>query len=158
MPSSDVTMLDVYFARQRIASIVRRTPLVHSPLLTERVGASVYLKLESLQETGSFKIRGAANRMLGLTAEEKTRGVITGSSGNHGRAVSYVASRLGIRAVICLSKRVPHNKVDAIRRLGAEVVLHGESYDESVGHAVSLAEERGLIMIDSFDDPFVIAG
>ncbi|MFQ5813322.1 MAG: threonine/serine dehydratase, partial [Anaerolineae bacterium] len=132
MPTSDVTMLDVYLARRRIASIARRTPLVHSPLLTERVGSSVYLKLESLQETGSFKIRGAANKMLNLTAEERARGVVTGSTGNHGRAVAYVARRLGVKAVICISARVPSNKVDAISRLGAEVVVHGKSYDESV--------------------------
>ncbi len=158
MSTSDVTMLDIYLARQRIASIAKRTSLIHSPLLTERVGGSVCLKLESLQETGSFKIRGAANRMLSLTAEERARGVVTGSSGNHGRAVSYVARRLGINAVVCISARVPHNKVDAISRLGAEIVVHGESYDESVSHALQLAEERGLTMIDSFDDPFVIAG
>jgi len=158
VPASDVTMLDVYLARQRIASIARRTPLVHSPLLTKHVGSSVHLKLESLQETGSFKIRGAANKMLNLTAEEKARGVVTGSTGNHGRAVAYVASRLGINAAICISARVPSNKADAIRRLGAEVVVYGKSYDESVSHALRLAEERGLTMIDSFDDPFVIAG
>ena len=176
MPTFDVTMLDVYLARQRIASIARRTPLVHSPLLTERVGSSVYLKLESLQETGSFKIRGAANKILNLTAEEKAcpepsvpgpedqgqsrraRGVVTGSSGNHGRAVAYVASRLGVNAVICISARVPNSKVDAIRRLGAEIVVYGKSYDESVSHALRLAEEQGLTMIDSFDDPLVIAG
>ncbi|MFQ6100266.1 MAG: pyridoxal-phosphate dependent enzyme [Anaerolineae bacterium] len=158
MPTSDVTMLDVYLARRRIASIVRRSPLVHSPLLTERVGGSVYLKLESLQETGSFKIRGAANKMLSLTAEEKARGVVTGSSGNHGRAVAYVASQLGVNAVICISVRVPSNKADAIRRFGADTVVYGKSYDESVSHALQLAEERGLTMIDSFDDPFVIAG
>ena len=158
MPTPDVTMIDIYLARQRIASIAKRTPLIPSPLPTERAGGSVYLKLESLQETGSFKIRGAANKMLNLTAEEKTRGVVTGSSGNHGRAVSYVARRLGIKAVICLSARVLSNKVDAISRLGAEIVVHGKSYDESVSHALQVAEERGLTMIDSFDDPFIIAG
>jgi len=158
MRTFDVTMLDVYLARQRIASIAKRTPLIPSPLPTERAGGSVYLKLESLQETGSFKIRGAANKMLNLTAEERRQGVVTGSSGNHGRAVSYVARRLGIKAVICLSARVSSNKVDAIRRLGAEIVVHGRSYDESVSHALQVAEERGLTMIDSFDDPFIIAG
>jgi len=159
-------MRDIYLARRRITSIAKRTPLVHSPLLTERVGSSVYLKLESLQETGSFKIRGAANKMLSLTAEEKAcpeqsrraRGVVTGSSGNHGQAVAYVASRLGVNAVICISARVPSNKADAIRRFGAEIAVYGKSYDESVSHALRLAEERGLTMIDSFDDPFVIAG
>jgi threonine dehydratase len=158
MPTFDVTMLDVYLARKRIASVARRTPLVHSPSLSARVGRSVYLKLESLQETGSFKIRGAANKMLDLTAEEKARGVVTGSSGNHGRAVAYVARRLGVNAVICVSARVSRDKADAIRHLGAEIVVYGKSYDESVGHALRLAEERGLTMIDSFDDPSVIAG
>jgi threonine dehydratase len=172
--SGDVTMLDIYQARQRIAAIARRTPLVHSPLLTERIGGSdfdepadptanpgvraVYLKLESLQVTGSFKVRGAANKMLNLTAAEKERGVVTGSSGNHGRAVAYVASRLGVHAVICVSAQVPGNKADAIRRLGAEIVQYGNSYDDSVSHALWLAQDRGLTMIDSFDDPFVIAG
>jgi len=154
----DVRMQDIYLAKQRIRSIVRRTPLVQSPLLTSRVGNSVYLKLESLQETGSFKIRGAANKMLSLTEEEKTRGVVTGSSGNHGLAVAFLARRLNINAVICISAQAPGNKVDAIRRLGAEVVVHGKSYDESVSHAVQLTEERGLTMIDSFDDPDVITG
>jgi len=158
MSTAGVTMIDAYLARQRITSIAKRTPLIHSPVLTESVGGYVCLKLESLQGTGSFKIRGAANRMLSLTAEEKTLGVITGSSGNHGRAVSYVANRLGIKAVICLSARVPSNKVNAIRRLGAEIVVYGTSYDESVSHASQVAEQRGLTMIDSFDDPFVIAG
>lgn len=158
MSTADVRMIDIYLARQRIASIAKRTPLIPSLPLTEYAGGSIYLKLESLQETGSFKIRGAANKMLNLTAEEKRQGVVTGSSGNHGRAVSYVARRLGIKAVICLSRRVPNNKVDAISRLGAEIVVHGRSYDESVSHALQLAEERGLTMIDSFDDPFIIAG
>jgi len=154
----DVRMQDIYLAKGRIRPVVRRTPLVHSALLTARVGSSVYLKLENLQETGSFKIRGAANKMLNLTAEEKKRGVVTGSSGNHGRAVAFVARRLDVNAVICISAQSPNNKVDAIRHLDAEVVVHGESYDESVSHAERLAEERGLTMIDSFDDPHVIAG
>ncbi len=158
MPTSDVTMRDVYSARQRIVSIARRTPLVRSPLLAERVGSSVYLKLECLQETGSFKIRGAANKMLSLTEDEKARGVIAVSTGNHGRAVSYVARQLGIKAVICFSAQVPSNKVDAIRRLGAEVVVYGNSYDEAEKHALRLQEERGLTLIDPFDDPLVIAG
>ena len=158
MPISDVTMQDVYKARRRIASIAQRTPLIHSPVLTDLVGASVYLKLESLQQTGSFKIRGAANKMLSLTDDEKARGVITVSSGNHGRAVSYIAKRLGINAVICMSCRVPSNKVDAIKRLGAEAVVYGNSYEEAEIHALQLQEERGLTLIDPFDEPLVIAG
>ena len=158
MPNLDVTLHDIYRARQRIAAVATRTPVIHSPLLTERVGASVYLKAESLQKTGSFKIRGATNKMLGLTVEEKARGVITVSSGNHGRAVAYVAHQLGIAAVICMSTRVPGNKLDAIKRLGAEVVVHGDSYEDAEIHALQLQEERGLTMIDPFDDPLVIAG
>ena len=158
MPNLDVTLHDIYKARQRIATVATRTPVIHSPLLTERVGASVYLKAESLQKTGSFKIRGATNKMLGLTVEEKARGVITVSSGNHGRAVAYVAHQLGIAAVICMSTRVPGNKLDAIKRLGAEVVVHGDSYEDAEIHALQLQEERGLTMIDPFDDPLVIAG
>jgi threonine dehydratase len=158
MPTSDVTMRDVYLARRRITSIAKRTPLVHSPLLTERVGSSVCLKLESLQETGSFKIRGAANKLLSLTADEKARGVITFSTGNHGRAVAYVTGQLGINAVICLSKRVPRYRLDAMRYLGAEAVVHGKSQDEAMEHAFRLQRERGLTMISAFDDPFVIAG
>ena len=123
MPN-DVTLHDVYKARQKIAAITIRTPLIRSPLLTELIGVSVYLKAENLQKTGSFKIRGSANKMLSLTDEEKARGVITVSSGNHGRAVSYVAQRLGINAVVCLSERVPHNKVEAIESLGAAFFAH----------------------------------
>jgi len=158
MSNPDLTMRDVYKARQKIAAIVTRTPLISSPWLTESVGASVYLKAECLQETGSFKIRGAANKMLSLTADERERGVITVSTGNHGRAVSYVAKQLGIEAVVCMSERVPSNKVEAIRRLGVEVVVHGENYDGAEEYAWRLQEERGLTKIDGFDDPLIIAG
>ena len=158
MPNPNVTLHDVYQARQRIAAIAIRTPLIHSPQLTELVGSPVYLKAENLQQTGSFKIRGAANKMLSLTDDEKARGVITVSSGNHGRAVSYIVKRLGINAVICMSDRVPSSKVEAIRRLGAEVVARGHSYEEAETHALQLQEERGLTLISSFDEPLIIAG
>lgn len=151
-------MRDIYLAKQRIAPIVLRTSLVSSPMLEDHVGTFVYLKLEGLQETGSFKIRGAANKMLNLTEEEKTRGVIAVSTGNHGRAVSYVAKTLGIQAVICLSEGVPRNKIDALKRLGAEIVMHGKTYDDATEHAFGLQKKRGLTMIHPFDDPFVIAG
>ena len=158
MPDLRVTLHDVYRARQRITTVVTRTPVIRSSLLTERVGASVYLKAESLQKTGSFKIRGATNKMLGLSTEEKARGVVTVSSGNHGRAVAYIAQQLGINAVICMSMRVPRNKLDAIKRLGAEVVVTGDSYEQAEIHALQLQEERRLTLIDPFDDPLVIAG
>jgi threonine dehydratase len=158
MSTGDVTMQDIYLARQKIVPLARRTPLISSPLLTERIGAPVYLKAENLQETGSFKIRGAANKMLSLTPEEKARGVITISTGNHGRAVSCVAQRLGIKALICIPEGVPSNKVEAIKAFGAELLVCGQSYDEAEEHAVRLGQEQGLTMIDPFDDPWVIAG
>jgi threonine dehydratase len=153
-------MRDVYEARQAIAGLAMamRTPLIGSPELTEQTGASVYLKLENVQRTGAFKIRGAANKLQSLTEGERERGVITVSSGNHGRAVAYVARQLGVQAVVCMSTRVPPTKVAGIRRLGAEVVLRGESYDEAERAALRLQEERGLTMIPPFDDPHIIAG
>jgi threonine dehydratase len=158
MPDSNITLRDVYQARQRIAGFAIRTPLIPSPILSERVGAGVHLKLENVQRTGAFKIRGAANKLQSLTPEEAERGVITVSSGNHGRAVAHVAHEMGIRAVVCMSTRVPSNKVESIQRLGAEVVVHGESYDEAERRALQLRQEDGLTMISPFDDPHIIAG
>jgi threonine dehydratase len=148
----------IYAARQRIQPLVRKTPIEESPWLTDWLHKKTFLKLENRQITGSFKIRGATNKLLNLSDDEKSRGVITVSSGNHGRAVSYVASQLGINAVICLSETVPPNKVQAIQQLGAETVVAGKTYDESAEHAALLQEQRGLIMVHPFDDPFVIAG
>jgi threonine dehydratase len=156
--TAEPALRDIREARQRIAALVRRTPLIRSAMLSERTGACVHLKLESLQETGSFKIRGAANRMLQLTGDERARGVVTTSTGNHGRAVAYVAGRLGMPAVICVSERVPEAKRNAIRALGADVVVHGASYDEAERRAFELERERGLVRIEPFDDPRVIAG
>jgi len=153
-----ITLRDIYMARKRLAPIIRRTPLISSTSLTEYVGVPVYLKLDNLQETGTFKIRGVANIMLTLTTEEKARGVMTFSSGNHGRAVAYMAKELGINAVICLSERVPSYRVDAIKYLGAEVVVYGKSQDEAKYHASELAEKQGLTWINEIDDPRVIAG
>ncbi len=158
MPNSEITLRNIFRAQQLIRPIARKTPLIKSPVLTERAGASVYLKLETLQETGAFKIRGAANKLLNLGESERERGVVAVSTGNHGRAVAYVANQLGIRAAICLSERVPENKVEALRRLQAEVIIHGQSQDEALERALGLMEEQGLIMVDPFDDPLVIAG
>lgn len=155
---TEPTLRDIYLARRRISPLVRRTPLLHSDWLSETVGSAVYCKPECWQETGSFKIRGAANRLLSLPEEQRARGVIAVSSGNHGRAVAHVARRLGVRAVICISERVPANKVQAMRRLGAEVVVHGRGYDEAEAHSYRLQAEQGLARIDPFDDAWVIAG
>jgi len=158
MAGIDLTMRDIYSARARIAPIVRKTPLVTSPELSELTGSEVALKLENLQETGSFKPRGAANKVLSLEPEARQRGVITVSSGNHGRALAYVAQRLGLRAVVCLSEKVPANKRDATRKLGAEVVVKGSTYEEANEEAYRRVEKEGLEMIHPYDDPVVIAG
>lgn len=158
MPEVEITLRDVFVAQQTIAPLARKTPLIQSAALTDHVGEAVYLKLETLQETGAFKLRGAANKILNLAAGEKDRGVVTVSTGNHGRAVAYVAGRLGIQATVCLSERVPQNKVEALERLGAEVVVHGQSQDEATERAAQLQRERGLTMIHPFDDPDIIAG
>ena len=158
MPHRELALRDVYLARQRIMSIAQRTPVIEAPRLSERGKTKVVLKLENLQTTGSFKIRGATNKLLSLSEEERSRGVVTSSSGNHGRAVSYVAGRLGIQATICIPDTVPDNKRKAIRQLGAELLVAGATYDEASDTAARLHEERGLTMIHPFDDPLVIAG
>jgi threonine dehydratase len=151
-------LIDVYLAKRKIKKSIYRTPLVKSPRLREIVTAECYLKLENLQNTGSFKIRGATNKILSLSDDERKRGVIAVSSGNHGRAVASVAQKYNIPAVICISETVPRNKVQAIRELGAEIVIAGKSYDEASEGAEKLQVERGLTMIHPFDDPYVIAG
>ena len=153
------TLHDAYMAHVRIKPIIRRTPLIASPDLAEQTGAEqIHLKLESLQETGSFKIRGAANKILGLSDEEKRKGVITFSTGNHGKAVSYVAGKTGVKAVVCLSEHVPAYRAEMIQALGAEVSLKGRSQDEAEANYHQLMASRGLVPVVPFDDPMIIAG
>ena len=149
---------DVLHAASRIAGEVIRTPLVLSGALSERLGADVHLKLECRQRTGSFKLRGAANTLLSLTEQERERGVVAVSSGNHGRAVAHMASRIGIEAVICLSERVPAVKQDAIADLGATLVVAGPDQDDADREARGLVDEMGFVFVHPFDDPRVIAG
>ncbi len=158
MTAASITLQDIYLARQRIAGLARRTPLVQSHTLSRQTGTNVYLKLENLQETGAFKIRGAANRLLSLTTDEQKRGVVTVSTGNHGRGVAFVAQKLGIRAVICVPALVLPHKVEAMRQLGAEVVIQGKTQDEAEENALRLQREQGLTMVSPFDDPYIIAG
>jgi threonine dehydratase len=149
---------DICRAQQAIAPLARRTPLLPSAALGRALGREVRLKLETLQDTGAFKIRGAANKLLGLSEAERARGVVAISSGNHGRGVAYAANRLGIRAVVCMGSLVPQNKIEAIRALGAEVRIVGDSQDEAEVEAKRLVEEEGLIEAHPFDDPAIIAG
>ena len=158
MQPGDISLRDIYRARRTIVPYVRRTPLARSASLSAKTGAEVCLKLESLQDTGAFKLRGATNRLMHLSEAERARGVIAVSTGNHGRGVSAAARRLGIRAVICMSDLVPDNKVHAIKDLGADVRIVGHSQDDAEVEARRLVEEEGLVWVSPFDDPFVIAG
>jgi threonine dehydratase len=153
-----VTLIDIPAAREAIAGIAVETPVLASEALGQQVGAEVVLKLESLQVTGSFKVRGAANRMLALSAEERARGVVACSSGNHGRAVAYVAQLLGIPGTVCVPEWVDRSKLAAIRRHGAETVLYGRTYDEAEARSLEIKRERSLTYVHPFDDPLVIAG
>lgn len=149
---------DIYLARQRIESLVRRTPMEHSPSLSRLMGVTVYLKLEALQITGSFKLRGASNAVAQLSPEQKAQGVVTASTGNHGRALAYAASQQGVKAIVCLSHLVPANKVQAIRDLGAEVCIVGQSQDDAQREAERIARELGATFLPPFDHPAIIAG
>lgn len=153
-----VTLQDIYLARKTVAPLVLRTPLIQSYALTDRASKPVFLKLEILQKTGSFKLRGATNKVFNLTSDEKSRGVVTASTGNHGRAVSYAARELEIPVAVCISADVPANKIQAIKALGAEVVIRGKSQDEAFIQAKELQTQRGMTMIPPFDDAQIIAG
>ena len=158
MTTTAVTLRDIEAARERIAGRIERTALVASPALTERAGVPVSLKLEHRQTTGSFKLRGASNAIASLSAAEKARGVVAASTGNHGRALAHAAKLEGIRAVICMSRLVPENKVSEIRRLGAEVRIVGKSQDDAQEEVDRLVAADGLVMVPPFDHPAVVAG
>jgi threonine dehydratase len=145
-------------ARGRIAGRVVRTPIRRSHALSARAGVPVWLKLEHHQRTGSFKLRGATNAVLSLSPSARTQGLITVSSGNHGRALAHAASAAGIRCIVCLSHLVPRNKVAAIRDLGADVRIVGASQDEAQREAERLARAGGLTFVPPFDDLAIIAG
>jgi threonine dehydratase len=153
------TLHDAYTARCRMGSLVRETPLMDASELAAHCGAkSVHLKMECLQHTGAFKVRGAANKILSLGDQAKQRGVITFSTGNHGKAVAYVSRRAGIHAVVCLSENVPAYRAAIIRRLGAQVAVKGRSQDEAEMNYRALMQTRGLVPVVPFDDPLIIAG
>lgn len=150
--------LDLPGALDAVGALARVTPLLAAPDLSERLGRRVLLKAESLQVTGSFKVRGAAARLAALTAQERRAGVVACSSGNHGRAVAWVAGRMGVPATICVPEWVDPVKLEGIRHAGAEAVLAGPTYDESEVHAQELARSTGRTFVSAFDDPWVIAG
>lgn len=145
-------------AAQRIAPHVRRTPTEHSPAMTALAGRDVFLKLENLQRTGAFKIRGALNAILQLEPSSRSAGVVTASAGNHGQGVAFAAQLVGAPACVVLPHGVPLAKLTAIQRTGAETVLVSGGYDEAHAAAIEIARERGRTYVHAFDDDDVIAG
>ena len=152
-----LTIDDVRAAAERIEGAVVRTPMMHSITLSEIAGCEIWLKFENLQFTAAYKERGALNALLHLTDEQRQRGVIAASAGNHSQGLSYHGTRLGVPVTIVMPRTTPQIKVDAVRRLGARVQLHGDSFDEAATRARELEKSRGLIFVHPFDDPDVIA-
>ena len=153
-----ITFVDVEEARERIQSQIYLSPLPYSETISQLSGNRVFFKLENLQITGSFKERGALNRLLTLTPDEAKRGVIAASAGNHGMAVAYHGQRLKIAATIVMPLHAPLIKVSRVRHYGAQTVLHGSDYDAAFTEAQRLAQEKGLTFIHGFNDPWVVAG
>jgi threonine dehydratase len=153
-----VHLEDVLAARERLRSSIYYSPCPHSQMLSALTDQQVYLKLENLQMTGSFKERGALNRIALLTPEQATRGVIAASAGNHAQGVAYHATKRGIRALIVMPLTTPLVKVTATRDFGAEVLLYGANYDEAFAEAMRQCDAQGLTFIHPFDDPAVMAG
>lgn len=155
------SITDVLLAYRFLRNRVRHTPVERSFPLSERTGADVFVKWENTQFCGSFKIRGALNKMFSLTPEERARGVVTPSSGNHGQGVAFAAAQLGVKAVVCVPGACPRTKRQAIQRLGGEWVelrVVGQLYDDAEYEAHRLAEAEGMTFVSSYEDAFVISG
>ena len=153
-----ITLSDIEQAQKTIAPYAKQTPLMHSRFLSELCSTDVFLKLENQQLTNSFKIRGVINKLLSLSAEEKARGVVTASAGNHGQAVAYGAQKLGFQAKIVVPKHAPQVKVEGIKQFGAELLPYGETYDEAERKAKELAAQEGKLYISPYNDERIAAG
>lgn len=149
---------DFITAKEKLSKILLKTNLIQSPIFSKEAGNEVYIKPENLQKTGSFKIRGAYNKITNLSDEEKKKGVIASSAGNHAQGVAYGAKESGIKAVIVMPKSTPLIKVESTKQYGAEVVLHGDVYDDAFKKAKELEEKEGYIFVHPFDDEDVIYG
>jgi len=157
-PGMPVALADVLRAQDVVRRVALRTPLAEEQWLSRVCGAQVYLKLENLQRTGAFKVRGAYNKIAGLSDVQRAKGVITASAGNHAQGVALAASLLHLTATIVMPESVPKTKLQATQALGARVVLHGKAFDESLARALQLQSETGATFIHPYDDPMVIAG
>jgi len=153
-----LSAVEILKAKKNLEGVVYRTPLTYSRKLSEISGAEIYLKWENLQKTGSFKLRGAYNKISSLTPEERGKGVITASAGNHALAVAHVAKMMGIKATVVVPETAPKIKVEQCRALEAEVILKGANYDESVVYCKKMVSKIGATYIPSFEDYKVIAG
>ena len=141
-----------------VYDVAQRTPLDLAPSLSKRLGNTVLLKREDLQQVFSFKLRGAYNKIVNLTEQERQQGVIAASAGNHAQGVALAAKKLGLKAVIVMPKTTPDIKVESVRERGAEAILYGNTYDDANEHACELAQQRGMTFVHPYDDPLVIAG
>ncbi|WP_436930099.1 threonine ammonia-lyase [Halosimplex halobium] len=153
-----IELADVLDARERVAATARHTPLDYSHTFSAMTGADVHLKLETFQRTGSFKIRGATNKIATLSDDEQDAGVVTASAGNHAQGVALAATRIGVDSKIVMPEHAPVSKVKATRNYGAEVVLHGADYDEAAQRAHEIERDEGRVYVHAFDDPMVMAG
>ncbi|HID46173.1 MAG TPA: threonine ammonia-lyase, biosynthetic [Chromatiaceae bacterium] len=144
--------------RARVYDVARETPLEFVPRLSDRLETNIWLKREDMQSVFSFKLRGAYNKIYNLSEKQKKQGVIAASAGNHAQGVALAGKRLGVPSLIVMPTTTPPIKVQTVRKLGARIILHGDSYDDAYEHAKSLVKEKGLVFVHPFDDPDVIAG
>ena len=155
---NNTSIADIYRAAKQLDGIVSKTKLIESQFFSDLCGNTIYLKPENLQKTGSFKLRGAYNKISQLTEEERKKGVITASAGNHAQGVAFAAQKLGCKAVICMPATTPILKVEATKAYGAEVVLYGDTFDDAAAKSQELQKKKGYVYIHPFNDEKVIAG
>ena len=153
-----ITLKDIQEAKQTLNGVVHYTPLAHAPILSKNLNANIYLKKENLQLTGSFKLRGAFNKIASLSSEEKKAGVVAASAGNHAQGLAYSANHYKIDATIIMPEATPLTKVSGVKSYGAEVILHGANYDEAYEYATSYATKNNKTFVHPFADDTVIAG
>ena len=153
-----ISLQSVREASDRIKDVVVNTPFSYAPHLSEASGCEVYLKKENLQNTGAFKLRGAYNKLSTLSEEQRACGVVAASAGNHAQGVAFSASKFNVKAVIVMPESTPLNKINGVRRYGAEVILKGSNYDEAYAYALEYGEKRKLTFVHPFEDEEVMAG
>lgn len=153
-----IELTEFYAARKRVKKLARKTPLEYSPTLSKLIDGEVYLKLENQQIARSFKIRGAANKILQLSEDDRAKGVVAASSGNHAQGVGHATRGLGVRAKVVVPERTPKVKTDAIEALGVELVIHGDEYMDAERMARNLEKEDGMTFVSAYNDAVVIAG